>query len=74
MSTQHEQDKQDKQDKGLESAEEYINSILEINKRFGMGGRTPKADYERAVRYASDAFSNLSAGRVAKDGQASGHA
>jgi hypothetical protein len=49
-----------RQRKRSESAEkvarEYIDKVVAINRRYGMGGRVPKDTYDRAVEEAARLF------------------
>ncbi|HEY1831001.1 MAG TPA: hypothetical protein VGG38_12245 [Acidimicrobiales bacterium] len=40
-------------------AEEYIDRIIAINKKYGMGGETPDDVYKEAVKRAASAFRGL---------------
>jgi hypothetical protein len=41
-------------------ARQYINDILEINRRYGMGGDPPEDTTKRAVEQAANVFKGLS--------------
>jgi hypothetical protein len=41
-------------------ARQYIDEILEINRRYGMGGDLPEDTYERVVEQAAKVFKGLS--------------
>jgi hypothetical protein len=46
-------------DEAQRRAREYIDRIIQINRKYGMGSDVPEDTYERAVQRSVDAVSGL---------------